>query len=95
MLSTVTTIIPIAIESRIEPGDSKSATNVIASSTIPAKFAVRPAVLAAIDAACLGRMALGETRSEARDDQQRVVDPERQPEHRRGAERHRIEVDER
>ena len=60
MLRTVTTIIPIAIESRIEPGDRKNATAVIASSTTPAKFAVRPAVFAAIDAACLGDVAFGE-----------------------------------
>ncbi len=32
----------------------KNATAVIRSSTTPAKFAVRPAVFAAIDAACLG-----------------------------------------
>ena len=54
MLSTVTTLIPSAIESRIVPGDSRNATAVIASSTRPAKFAVRPAVLAAIDAAWRG-----------------------------------------
>ena len=54
MLRTVTTLIPTAIDSRTVPGDRKNATTVIVSSTTPAKFAVRPAVFAAIDAVCLG-----------------------------------------
>ena len=54
MLSTVTTPMPSAIDSRIVPGERRNATAVISSSTTPAKFAVRPAVFAAIDAACLG-----------------------------------------
>ena len=54
MLRTVTTLIPSAIDSRTVPGDRRNATAVIASSTTPAKFAVRPAVFAAIEAACLG-----------------------------------------
>ena len=54
MLSTVTTLIPSAMDSRIVPGDRRNATAVIASSTTPAKLAVRPAVFAAMEAACLG-----------------------------------------
>ncbi len=54
MLRIVTTLMPSAIDSRIVPGESRKATAVIASSTSPAKFAVRPAVLAATEAACFG-----------------------------------------
>ena len=54
MLRIVTTIIPSAIDSRTVPGDISNATAVMASSTMPAKFAVRPAVFAAIEAACFG-----------------------------------------
>ena len=68
MLRTVTTPMPSAIDSRTVPGDRKNATTMMASSTTPAKVAVRPAVFAAIEAACFGCVAFGETRAEARDD---------------------------
>ena len=54
MLRTVTTPMPRAIDSSTVPGDRRNATAVMASSTRPAKVAVRPAVFAAIEAACLG-----------------------------------------
>ena len=54
MLRTVTTPMPSAIDSRGPcPGIGKNATTMMASSTTPAKVAVRPAVFA-IEAACLG-----------------------------------------
>ena len=51
MLNIVTTPAPIAAESRIVPGEKRITTSIIASRTKPAKAAVRPAVLAASDAA--------------------------------------------
>ena len=54
MLSIAETIDPTAEESRTVPGERKNDTIMIATSTVPAKTAVRPAVLAASDAACLG-----------------------------------------
>jgi hypothetical protein len=54
MLSTVTTAMPTAVDNSTVPGERKNATAMISSSTMPAKLAVRPAVLAAIEAACLG-----------------------------------------
>ena len=53
MLSIAETIDPTAEESRTVPGERKNDTIMIATSTVPAKTAVRPAVLAS-DAACLG-----------------------------------------
>ncbi len=54
MLSTAETIAPTAEDRRTLPGERKNETSMIATRTLPAKTAVRPAVLAASDAACLG-----------------------------------------
>ncbi len=51
MLRIVTIPAPIAADSRIVPGERTITTSIIASSTKPAKAAVRPAVFAASDAA--------------------------------------------
>jgi hypothetical protein len=51
MLSSVTTIAPTEDDSSTDPGDRKNDTSMIATSTTPAKIAVRPAVLADSDAA--------------------------------------------
>ena len=54
MLSAAETMAPTAEDSSTDPGERKKDTSMIEISTLPAKTAVRPAVLAASDAACLG-----------------------------------------
>ena len=58
MLRKATTIAPTDEESSTDPGDRTRVTPMIAISTTPAKTAVRPAVLAASEAACRGCMPL-------------------------------------
>ncbi len=51
MLSTAATMEPTAEDSSTLPGESTNETSMIATSSRPADRAVRPAVLAAMDAA--------------------------------------------
>ena len=71
----------------------KNATSIESSRVLPAKAVVRPAVRRVAAAASSGEAPLGELLAEARDHQQGVVDPERQPHHRADGEREGVDVE--
>ena len=92
-LRTTTSATVPASEASSEPGTMKKATSIESSRVLPAKTVVRPAVRR-VRARGLER--LGPRRqllAEARDHQQRVVDPQRQAHHRADGEREGVDVE--
>ena len=71
----------------------KKATSIESSRVLPAKAVVRPAVRRVVAAASSGVGPFAELLAEARDHQQRVVDPERQAHHRADREREGVDVE--
>ena len=83
---------PSAEETSSAPGASSSAVSIPIASAVPANSTVRPARAAVscdrVRHGAAGRQLL----AEARDDEQRVVDAEREPDHRDHVERERVDL---
>ena len=71
----------------------KKATSIESSRVLPAKAVVRPAVRRVCAAASSGETPVGELLAEARDHQQGVVHPQREPHHRADGEREGVDVE--
>ena len=71
----------------------KNATSIESISVLPAKTVVRPAVCRVARGRLGGSAPPGELFAEARDHQQRVVDPERQAHHRADGEREGVDAE--
>jgi hypothetical protein len=90
-LIAVTTPTAVASESSSEPGCRKAEPTTATIRVTPAKRAVRPALPRAAAAACQGPLPPSSSSRKRGDDQQRVVDPERQAHHRADDERERVD----